>query len=347
MLKSITLLLLCQCLFTIAHSQLCPGGGTNFSNAVFFDQSYVSACASGTSCTGGTIFDNRAACEPTTAMDACAPTPTCGTAANMGSDIWFKFYATGTSATINIIQNISFVASIQAFSGTPACGNLTQIGCIIAGGPSGGVTLNLTGLTQGALYHFRVFGTANSASQRTGTFCFCGTSGLSATVLPVRIVSLAAAYRQGRVELNWVADAGADISHFMVERSNGSGNFAQLGKVTGKAGLAAYSYIDNIAQGGSTYRLKMVDRAGGFAYSGIVAIRNAATTNLSVQQQAGGWLLASCASAGNLTVYGTTGKLLFSAVVKKGANLLPANLAGGIYIAKNGQDVCRFFISKL
>jgi hypothetical protein len=347
MLKSIALLLLCLCLFTVTHSQLCPGGGTNFSNAVFFDQSYVSACASGTSCTGGTIFDNRAACEPTTAMDACAPTPTCGTAANMGSDIWFKFYATGTTATINLIQNISFIASIQAFSGTPACGNLAQIGCIIAGGPSGGVALNLSGLTQGALYHFRVFGTANSASQRTGTFCFCGTSGLSATVLPVRIVSLAAAYRQSRAELSWVADADADVSHFVVERSNGSGNFTPLGKVTGKAGLAAYSYADNTAQGSSTYRLKMVDRAGGYAYSGVVAIHNAATTNLTVRQQAGGWLLASCASAGNLTVYGTAGKLLFSTVVKKGANLLPANLASGIYIAKNGLDVCRFFIGKL
>src|SRR5215212_12050438 len=110
--------------FIFSNAQLCPGGGTDFSSAVFFTPAWISGCATGTSCSGGTVFDNRAACEPTTAIDPCAPTPSCGTVGQMGSDLWFKFYASGTTATISVIQSVSFIATVQAFSGGPTCGSL-------------------------------------------------------------------------------------------------------------------------------------------------------------------------------------------------------------------------------
>jgi len=79
-------------------------------------------------------------------MEACGPDPSCTTPSENGSDLWFKFYATGTTATIKVIQNIAFAAAIEAFSGS-SCGTLSEIGCVKAAGTTGGVTLNLSGLT--------------------------------------------------------------------------------------------------------------------------------------------------------------------------------------------------------
>jgi hypothetical protein len=165
-------------LSTETHSQLCPGGGTTFSTSVTFLQSWTSGCSGTTSCTGGIVLDNRSTCEPSTVMDPCAPTPSGTIPADNGSDLWFKFYATGTTAAIHVKQSVSFMAAVQAFSGGPTCGALTEIGSIVASGISVGVTLNLSSLTTGNAYYFRVFGSSSNSSQRTGTFCFCGSTGL-------------------------------------------------------------------------------------------------------------------------------------------------------------------------
>ena len=103
------------------------GGGTQFSNAVVFDQTWLTGCPA-----AGTSLSNQVAFEPTTALDACAPAPVCNTGTT-GSDIWFKFFAQTSTATIVINPSASFNVAIQAFSGS-ACPGLTTIGCIDAGG---------------------------------------------------------------------------------------------------------------------------------------------------------------------------------------------------------------------
>lgn len=52
-------------IFTIILSlaQLCPATNSTFSTAVLFDPNWILGCNSGTSCVGGTTFDNRTACE--------------------------------------------------------------------------------------------------------------------------------------------------------------------------------------------------------------------------------------------------------------------------------------------
>jgi hypothetical protein len=226
------------CLGKAGISQQCPGGGTTFATAVVFNQAWVSGCLTGTSCNGGIEFDNRAACEPTTAMDGCGPAPTCTSATN-GSDIWFSFYATSPSVTINVIQSISFIASIQAFSGS-ACGGLTQIGCALAGGPSSGVSLTLSGLSTGQQYYYRIFGSSNSASQRTGVYCFCGSVGLGSSVLPVQLSSFKAINNQNRISLSWSTATETNNQKFEIERSNDAVNFTSLASVNGK-GIAHHN----------------------------------------------------------------------------------------------------------
>src|SRR5882757_308461 len=181
--KTVLLVYLIVCVLTPPSlAQLCPGGGTSFASAVTFDPSWIYGCNTGTSCNGGISFDNRVACQPTTAMDACAPNPSCGTPSHDASNVWFKFFPTGTSATISCFQNTSLVIGIQAFSGS-SCGALAEMGCALSGGPSSGVQLSLTGLSPGTLYYFRIFGSAGPVSQRTGVYCFCGTTGLNGILL--------------------------------------------------------------------------------------------------------------------------------------------------------------------
>lgn len=328
------------CLSAVVHGQLCPGGGTSFSNAVFFDPGFVVSCSSGTNCSGGQTLDNRAACEPVIALDACAPVPSCGTAASMGSDLWFKFYATGTTATINVLQSVSFIASIQAFSGTPACGNLTQIGCAVAGGPSSGVALNLSGLTAGQLYHFRVFGTASSASQRTGTFCFCGTSGLSATVLPVKISTFTTRSANGINELYWTVENPAEVKNFIVERSTDGGVFAVLARIEGQAGNAGYHFTDSRPVGNtSAYRLTMTDRHDVATYSQQVLVHNENSNTFRAGVTGDGRVWVNVPEAGLLRLTDAAGMTLIARRVVRGHNWLSVNAHGICYASCNGKVV--------
>jgi hypothetical protein len=157
-----------------SHTQIL-GGGTLFSNAVTFNQSWISGCPG-----GGTSLSNQVAFEPTTAMDPCgAPAPACATGTT-GSDVWFSFFALSTTATIVVAPSSSFDVAIQAFSGT-ACPGLTDIGCVDAAGNNATETLALTGLTSGVQYYFRIFGATTSVANRTGTYTFCGSAGLGST----------------------------------------------------------------------------------------------------------------------------------------------------------------------
>lgn len=265
-------------------SQSCLGNYT-FATAATFDPNWVNGCSTGSSCSGGTSFTNMASCEPTTALDPCAPAPTgCGTDPT-GSDLWYNFYPVGTTATINVIQNTSFIATIQAYSEGSDCATLTQIGCAIAGGPSSGVQLNLTGLTPGERYYYRVFGTATPSAQRTGIFCFCGSTGLGGTPLAIRM------YLQGEAEnpaavLNWDVEGDASLDHFSIERSKNAVSFAPIANVDAAvtSSLTGYEYRDeHIPSGVYYYRIKAFNSNGNSVISNIVevTVKNAVTFEIT------------------------------------------------------------------
>lgn len=252
----------------MGKGQLCLGNFT-CSTAYPFDPEWVYGCATGTSCSGGQQFSNMPVCEPTSPIDGSVPSPTCGANPN-AYDLWFTFYATGSTATISVIQNTSFVAAIQAFSGSD-CGSLSEIGCAVAGGPSSGVQLNLTGLIAGQLYHFRVYGTANNPSQQTGKFCFCGTTGLTNIPLPVAL-HLQAEVQGTSCVLGWTATNGMEMDHFEVERSTDGTFFARIGSVAPQPSTPN-RYVDaQLPSGTYYYRLQAVTVNGGTVRSSVVEI---------------------------------------------------------------------------
>jgi len=333
-------------LFTlIAQAQLCPGGGTSFATAVSFNPTWISGCANGTSCTGTpTSFDNRAACEPTTAMDACAPAPSCTTNSQDGSDIWFSFKATGTSATINLNQQISFVAVIQAFSGGPTCGSLVEIGCAKAGGPSSGVSLTLSGLVTGQIYYFRVFGSANAASQRTGTFCFCGTSGLASITLPVVLGEFRAIAQKNRVILKWNTASELDNKSFEIERSTDGTNFTSIATITGNGTIQSasnYEFTDVFAiKGANYYRLKITSLSGSYEYSPIRMARIDYGKLLSIlSNPVHDKLVIDASAATRILIMNLNGQAFQNVQLKQGRNEIPvSNLSAGSYIVRSITD---------
>lgn len=325
-----------------ASSQIL-GGGTQFSNAVVFNQSWLTGCPA-----AGTSLSNQVAFEPTTTLDPCAPAPACNTGTT-GSDIWFSFFANATTAAIVINPSASFNVAIQAFSGS-ACPGLTDIGCIDAGGNNATETLSLTGLTVNQVYYFRVFGSSNGVSNRTGTYTFCGSTQLGSTLLAVAINNFSGTRQNDKVMLNWNTEWESDNAYFEIEKSINGTDFQTLGKVAG-AGTTSlrtyYNFIDRIplSTAVSYYRLKEISSTGTYKYSTIITIRpdntlkNAVTVlNNPVADKLNIRISAVAAAKMNFKIINSTGQTIHgqSETLAKGDNVFtvtsPFALSKGIYI---------------
>ena len=210
-------------------------------------------------------------------MDACAPSPSCGTLASNASDLWFKFYATATTAVVSVNPSVSMKSAAQVFSvnqSSPTCASLAEIGCSVAGSVSSGSLVNLSGLTVGNIYFYRVFGSASNAAQRTGTFCFCGSSGLSSSPLAANIRSFAASKQSSNVLISWSTNAGSNARRFDLEKSFDGVGFNKIGSIAANGNSLSDNQYDftDLAQhvGKVFYRLKTVNISGQPEYSRIV-----------------------------------------------------------------------------
>lgn len=324
---------------------LCPGGGSTLSASVTVAQSWFYNCETGTSCNGGTNFDNRPACEPVTTMDACAPAPSCTINSQDQSDVWFNFFATGADAVINVLQNVSFVVAMQAFSGGPGCGTLTEIGCVKSGGPSSGatLTLSLSNLVTNQQYYFRVFGSAPPFSQRTGIVCFCGSSGLGSSVVPVVLTSFkASVQKKNNVVLNWVTASESKNRFFEVEQSDDGVNFSFISRIAGKgttSSVTNYTSTDSyVSPGKNYYRLKQVDIDGRYTYSEIISIFIEKTNRLNLIQSSGELIAESDVSM-KVALINSSGRFINYYTLSPGRNIIPlSNLPSGMYILRNNED---------
>jgi len=331
--KTVTLIIFLNA-YLFANAQIL-GGGTLFSNAVVFNQSWLTSCPS-----GATSFSNQVGFEPTTTLDPCAPAPACATGTT-GSDVWFKFYAQAATATIVINPSSAFNVAIQAFSGS-ACPGLTDIGCIDAGGNNVTETLSLSGLTINQLYYFRIFGSSNGVSNRTGTYNFCGTTQLGSAVLAVEISSFSASKQNGNVVLNWVTESESNNAYFEIERSSNGNYYTTVGKIAG-AGTASvtthYSFTDvtPLTAVVSYYRLKEVSTSGSYKYSAVAIIRldnklqktltilsNPVTDNLNIR------ISSDVAAYMKLKIINNLGQVVYqqNGTVVKGDNIFTLTGAG-------------------
>jgi hypothetical protein len=322
------------------------GGGTNFSNAVVFNNAWLTSCPS-----GAQTLSNVATFEPTVPIDACAPTASIAcvpAGSTSASDVWFKFYATKSTAKIVVAPTSAFDIVLQAFSGS-ACPGLTDIGCINALGNNGTETLNLTGLGINQLYYFRIFGIGNNANTRTGQYTFCGTTDLgSTTLLPLIFTNFSVVEKDSKALLNWSTTAEIQNDYFDIEKSEDGNRFYSIGKVKKSnttSQNATYSFIDQDALSSiAFYRLKQVDIDGKFTYSTLVNFKRKISDNKSIsiypnpiQDKINIRLKANSNTACTLKIVNEFGQVVHTQNIKiaNGQNEIvidkPINLTKGIY----------------
>jgi len=99
---------------------------------------------------------------------------------------------------------------------------------------------------------------------------------LSATPLPVRLISFNAVKKELTSFLSWATSMETNSDHFEIERSADAGTWNKIGEVLAAFESSvknSYTFTDQQPEFGlNYYRLKMVDRDGTFAYSTIKSV---------------------------------------------------------------------------
>lgn len=227
------------------------------------------------------------------------------------------------------------VIGIQAFSGS-TCGTLTEIGCAKSAGPSSGVQLALNGLNPSQLYYFRIYGSSHTNPQRTGIYCFCGTQGVQAYILPLSLESLKAVVKGQQVELNMLKPAAGDDGIYEIEYSPDAVSYQSVYRVIdGKTSFTHSPQNADIAY----YRLKRSVVNGRHHYSAVVKVVFQQRTALLVFNNQKKELSIETIARTNITITDLSGRLLKSASLAPGKHRIStASLAAGIYLAHNSID---------
>ena len=185
-------------------------------------------------------------------------------------DIWFKFIATATTASVSVFNPGSsclFDPGISIYSGT--CNSLTCLGTDDAGSCAATNRVSLTGLTIGNTYYVRIF----STSSGNGFITLSGTN-IGSTPLPLKLISFSGSKHSHDALLQWKTANEINVSRFEVERSNNGTIFSSLGTVAAfnQPGNHLYSYTDNKNANAESYfyRLKMIDKDGTIQYSHVI-----------------------------------------------------------------------------
>lgn len=188
------------------------------------------------------------------------------------------------------------------------------------------------------------------------------------SVIPVKISSFSASYKNNTSSLNWQTSFEQNTSRFNIERSIDGINFSVIGSVPAAGNSnQPRSYIYNdllpgslLLQPGVFYRLKAVDLDGKFSYSQVVAVRpgkkdiqlalspNPARDLLQVQI---GQMLKGPGSIQVTDIWGRV-QLRKETMLNDGTNTLPldiSKLAQGIYILQlvnGGQTINQRFVKE-
>lgn len=283
-------------------------------------------------------------------MDACAPPPSCGSPSSNASNIWFKFYASASTVTISCFQNTSFVIGVQAFSGEATCGSLTQIGCAIAGGPSSGVNLTISGLTVGELYYYRIFGSSVPISQRTGIYCFCGTTGLDNYILASGLKNFKGNSGEHSIKLMWEVSTDNATSEFNIEVSTDKVVFNTLSTIPASHNRNNYSYTFEPADNNDLYyRLRYVNTSGEVVYSPILKLKTSGSADPSFAYLKNSRQLKIVLDKpSSFLLCNTSGSVVKTYNLKAGENLIGVQELGtGVYFVRdvNSNRVKKFALS--
>jgi hypothetical protein len=208
----------------------------------------------------------------------------------------------------------------------------------VAGGPSSGVNLTMTGLTPGELYYYRIFGSSGPIAQRTGLYCFCGSTGLENYVLASGLTSFKGYAADETVKLTWEIQSESAPSEFSVEMSSDQTMFYQAGTVRTSHNRTDYSFT--ISPGTSEnmyYRLRFVNRAGEVTYSPMLKLKTKSVpSGVFTLLQKNRQVRVHLEKEASFLLCGVSGSVMQQFQFKKGDNVATIrSLPRGIYFMKN------------
>lgn len=116
------------------------------------------------------------------------------------------------------------------------------------------------------------------------TLNFAGVA--SSAILPVKLSAFAVKLNGTEVSINWATDMELNADKYEIERSIDGVNFSKIADVksNGTTSLVSkYAYTDYLKINATvSYRLKMVDQDGSFAYSPVKAVKSNSGVEMSI-----------------------------------------------------------------
>ncbi|HFA49055.1 MAG TPA: T9SS type A sorting domain-containing protein [Bacteroidetes bacterium] len=162
----------------------------------------------------------------------------------------------------------------------------------------------------------------------------------SLALLPVELVSFAAAIVDRRVRLNWETSSEVDHAFFAVEKSTDGFRFFEIGTVAAVAGNqfgGSYEYWDEPSAGQVYYRLRQVALDGSFEYSKTISLdfqTPLATAIIYFKNKQLAVVLAG-EDRGQVFIFDHLGQVLAKSKIGPGQNLVDVPpLLPGIYFYK-------------
>ncbi|MDP1747692.1 MAG: gliding motility-associated C-terminal domain-containing protein [Bacteroidota bacterium] len=123
-------------------------------------------------CGGATALTVNATCTATAGSTVGATQSSAGCVGTAEDDVWYKFVATNTTATITVNPSSSMDAVVQLYSGP--CGSLSSTKCMDNGLSNGNEVINGVGLVVGNTYFIRVYDYYNGNGGGTFSICVTG-----------------------------------------------------------------------------------------------------------------------------------------------------------------------------
>ncbi len=175
--------------------------------------------------------------------------------------------------------------------------------------------------------------------------------------LPVKLASFSARKEGNISTLAWSTTSEVNSERFDIERKIEGNNWTLIGSKAAagdKSDAVDYTFVDqNPANGENLYRLKMIDRDGSFAYSGIQSLSfklnqitvspNPVSGSEQIKIQVGDWGLVS-----SVRVLNALGQVVFQSTQEASSYVSADQLKAGLYIVqvtrKDGQKVSSKFV---
>ena len=283
-----------------------------------------------------------------TANHATATAPSAGSTALNGSvsnlAININWNSGPGDGRIVVMKEGSPVIGLPADLSKYPASNVFHNGSQVAAGEyvvyaGNGNTVTVTGLQANKTYYYKVFEYNGIDAPVYNTTSVSSASTFVPSTLPLQWLYVNSTQSNTGIVIKWGTVQEINVSHFVVERSNGNGNFIAIANINAKGNVVQndYTFTDVSSQSGIVYyRIRQVDIDNRFSYSVQLKVK-------AGEPQSSPRLypvpardfttitLPNGTGKANMAIYDAVGKLVKNKMVVNGERILLDGLLPGLY----------------